>query len=72
MPQEQVHASRAHDQHQADQHTEMDAIAEADAGERTTEAQATLDHTDELLDEIDAILIAEENFARNYVQKGGE
>jgi ubiquitin-like protein Pup len=44
--------------------------AVADAAERV--ANETLDTTDALLDEIDAILIEEEEFAVNYVQKGGQ
>jgi ubiquitin-like protein Pup len=45
--------------------------AVADAQERARAAE-TLDATDDLLDEIDAILTEEEEFAMHYLQKGGE
>lgn len=45
--------------------------AVADAISRAA-ADETLDTTDDLLDEIDAILTEEEEFAIHYIQKGGE
>lgn len=46
--------------------------AVADAAARAAEDNETLATTDALLDEIDAILTEEEEFALNYVQKGGQ
>lgn len=69
---EQVRATR----HQMTQEQKDEAAAateEATAAARSPEVEATLEHSDELLDEIDAVL--EENaqeFVRDYVQKGGE
>jgi ubiquitin-like protein Pup len=40
--------------------------------ERAVSDNETLEHTDDLLDEIDRILTEEEEFAVRYVQKGGE
>lgn len=59
---------------QQDKQDEAKALAEADAEKQAAEAKAAdLQATDELLDEIDALL--EENaeeFVKGYVQKGGE
>jgi len=69
---EQVQAKRHHmTQEQKDEAAA--ASDEAAAAARSPEAAETIAHSDELLDEIDAVL--EENaeaFVNAYVQKGGE
>ena len=46
--------------------------AVTDAAERAAADQETLGATDDLLDEIDAILTEEEEFAVHYLQRGGQ
>lgn len=73
MAEKQVYARVSQPGSDAGQRTEDDdAVDRAvdEAAERA--ANETLDTTDALLDEIDAVLIEEEEFAIHYLQKGGQ
>jgi ubiquitin-like protein Pup len=76
MPQQQVQQTRVsqpgHDAAGRSTYSEDVDQAVADAADRAATDQETLDAADDLLDEIDAILTEEEEFAVRYVQKGGE
>lgn len=71
MSQERIQKPK---QTQQEKQDEAKALAEKDAARQAADAkQADLTATDELLDEIDALL--EENaeeFVKGYVQKGGQ
>lgn len=74
MSQERVHA-RVRPTVDSAERTDDDAAVDravADAADRAAADQEALDTTDELLDEIDAILTEEETFAIHYLQKGGQ
>jgi hypothetical protein len=74
MAQEHVHARVSQPGSDATGQTELDADidqAVTDAAERAR-ADSLVEHSDELLEEIDAILTEEETFAVNYLQKGGQ
>ena len=73
MGEKQVYARVSQPGNDASQRTtDDDAVDQAidEAVERA--ANETLDTTDALLDEIDAILTEEEEFAVRYIQKGGQ
>lgn len=73
MAPEQVHAKTSQPGSDAASRTKLDDdIDQAVEDAATRAANEVLDTTDALLDEIDAILTQEEQFAVNYVQKGGE
>jgi uncharacterized coiled-coil DUF342 family protein len=76
MPQQEqthYHTNRTHpdEEHAAEMDALMDkAIAEAQECRR--DRPEVVEHSDEFLDEIDAILVEEEEFALSYRQKGGQ
>jgi len=65
--QEQVQSRERQQEKMADELLEKDTAAAAKVRERGQEA---LDLTDELMDEIDAVLLETEEI--NFVQKGGQ
>jgi ubiquitin-like protein Pup len=75
VSQQQTHARVSQPGSDAGQRTTDDDLVDQaidDAMERAVSDNETLEHTDDLLDEIDRILTEEEEFAVRYVQKGGE
>lgn len=75
MPQAQVHAKVSQPGSDQASRTELDDAVDqavADAAERAQADDETLATTDALLDEIDAILTEEAEFAVNYRQRGGQ
>jgi len=75
VPQEQIHAKVSQPGHDAATRTAADDVVDQaidDAIERAASDNETLDTTDALLDEIDAILTEEADFAVNYRQRGGQ
>jgi hypothetical protein len=76
MPQEQVHQTRVSQpgSDAASRSSYSDDVDQAidDAVARAVAENETLDATGDLLDEIDAILTEEAEFAVRYLQKPGE